>query len=1120
MTKLNRNKKFIKLIYLAAIVPLFALGGLVNNKNIKPVYASVSDQATYGTNCQSGYYNYSNAKSDTGIAFPTLQKFTTDYGVFYVGDDEDLDGVINYEITGDKTIKIKAPFILPYVDDVATSKWGFFRFVQTQLFNEDVWDNVKTIKTDGNGQLNTTSISIKGTEYGGSGISDVSFSLNPIMETSGHKAIQNLTITLNKNINDYEYLKIDLGDISYTSVAGSEIEYDERMLVLYKNDNPLNYIIELNPSSQTKIVEGTKINENMPNSPIWYETASTTGHPYSFENEHNAYTYVYNSLKNDVNNHKLISKTYNSTVPGFNFPSPINYVDIFGSSISSSSAKVVDSSQFTHGSNYDIVLLPKYKTNFFDSNLKLEIESLYAFKQTDMEGIGTFLETEALKFVKQRDVFTNKYPANAYEGENTVFKDYEFYKDLSLKSHETITYNSASYGADYFASHAITGQTPYTPENHEFITYPDSVIGGQIKSYKNVFNVKEPEGYEWGGFYTYPFGTDAFKNIWASLLSGADEIAQYTTKASETENKVEFISSDALFVSISKDEGNPTYLVSETTYNISPTNYATIKNQDFKYYNFSEKGIYNIKLYNRGTDKVVNKTLVVYDESDITVTNNTATNKKLELKINKPSGSIFDSLKIYKSTDTTGHLDQQFYSETLSTPLTNQQLTDGGFIQLSFDDDGHEIKSSTTLYTFNEDSASLTNPFAYTFYIQATLLNETKYFKAYWNYRPAQADTINININNWEANVGYSTTYTVTVTSSTGEDVDPSTKGYNVIIDDPTIVSIDKASAKITGLKAGTTNVKFELANGLGYQNKTIIITDKEDLRKEIRVPSETLNLNVNEQVSFVAIANPTKLFDQQFTYSFSTPGIAKYENGKVVGLCAGTTNMIISHASPELADKVVTITVEALPSTYTLTSNCGEHGTFTGNKVTYQANETANVTIKADQGYEIESITFNDETISITNNSEMLVSKVINKDSVLTATFKERTSPIPTTYNLTVNNGEGGTVTGNKATYNDGETMTVVVTANENYEIDTITFNNETVEVTNNETMTVTKTINSDSSLTITYKAKSTPTPDPTPGDSKTPVIIGVACGVGAVIIGLLTFLIIKAKKSGSMKK
>ena len=75
-------------------------------------------------------------------------------------------------------------------------------------------------------------------------------------------------------------------------------------------------------------------------------------------------------------------------------------------------------------------------------------------------------------------------------------------------------------------------------------------------------------------------------------------------------------------------------------------------------------------------------------------------------------------------------------------------------------------------------------------------------------------------------------------------------------------------------------------------------------------------------------------------------------------------------------------------------------------------------------------------------------------------------------------------------------------------------------IEVTNKETMTVTKTINSDSSLTITYKAKSTPTPDPTPGDSKTPVIIGVACGVGAVVIGLLTFLIIKAKKSGSMKK
>ena len=1129
MTKLNRNKKFIKLIYLAAIVPVFALGALVsnNNKNVKPVFAASeglkpTDVATYG-GLHGGYYDVSKALSDTGEAFPNVSPYSaTQYGAIYLANPSQLDGTINYSIVDEHTIKIEAPYILPCVDCTTTGHQLSARFTRYvwwgedgEYFKEDVWKNEIKIKSNRAGQLNAKGLTIKGTKLGSVSESTLTYQKQDIDHNNEKFALQNLVITLTDSIYDYKELTLDFGKINYTDlVYTDQVASDGFIYTSAPCDEGSEYELKftLNPSSQ-RTLHGEKL-PYIADSETWYEIPTKpSGNYKSVDSLSFANQQISNDLPNIQDN-----LTYIGAAQGFG---EYTYEDQYGNRVTTNALKPHDEGTYIPSSNYDVYVAAEYRRTGYN----IEINDVYAF--SDLSKCNEFKASQRDKLIKTCDVFKDHYPVAAFNLEHSpLFTDYEFYKNGVMVDvpgeDEYAMYHTPN--STTMQQVAIEGDYFPLQEQESFYSLPNIKHGDTTVSFHNFFIANQRSANEsYWNKQCSPSGTDSFKSIINTLFSDSSspiDTISYVTDETETNNKITFKSADKLFVSIIKDEEDPTPLTASTTYNLhSGTDYATINIGGITSpdYNFSDPGTYKIKLTNRGSDFSIEKTLNVYDKKDFLLQTTKANNKELDMKIALPTGSALDSLKIYKKSNSSEHTAGQTYIEELNAV---PDLT--GYSQLTQDDNSKVITPSVSSYSFKHANSSLINPFADTYYVEAVLYNQPKYYKLHWNYVPAQADTIKVDVANWVSNVGYQTSYAVTYSSTTGEDVDPSKEDYTISIEDPTIISIDKDNQIIKGLKAGTTTATFTLTEERGSVTKTFIIQDTEANRKEIRPSSSNVEVQVLHDVDFSAYANPLSLFDQsKLTYTIADTTVASYANGKISGLKVGSTTLTISHPSEELKDVVVPIVVKEIPTTqYTLTVTCGEHGSVTGNQQTYAAGTTATLNIKADQGYQINSISFNGENITITNDQEMCLSKVINQNSTLVVTFKERTSPVPTTYNLTVNNGEGGTVTGNKATYNDGETMTVVVTANENYEIDAITFNNETIEVTNKETMTVTKTINSDSSLTITYKAKSTPTPDPTPGDSKTPVIIGVACGVGAVVIGLLTFLIIKAKKSGSMKK
>ena len=168
----------------------------------------------------------------------------------------------------------------------------------------------------------------------------------------------------------------------------------------------------------------------------------------------------------------------------------------------------------------------------------------------------------------------------------------------------------------------------------------------------------------------------------------------------------------------------------------------------------------------------------------------------------------------------------------------------------------------------------------------------------------------------------------------------------------------------------------------------------------------------------------------------------------------------------------------------YTVTIAPTEHGTVTADKTAAKAGERVNLTVTPDADWQIASLTVTDaegnEVDLVNGHFTMPASSV-----TVTAVFEE------VMHTVTVSDTVNGTVTADPTSAHTGDTVTLTVTPDEGWELDTLTVTygeNQTVDVTNNQftmpasDVTVTATFKLiDFTVTVAAYENGTVTADPT---------------------------------------
>ncbi|MBO4870588.1 MAG: leucine-rich repeat protein [Muribaculaceae bacterium] len=148
-------------------------------------------------------------------------------------------------------------------------------------------------------------------------------------------------------------------------------------------------------------------------------------------------------------------------------------------------------------------------------------------------------------------------------------------------------------------------------------------------------------------------------------------------------------------------------------------------------------------------------------------------------------------------------------------------------------------------------------------------------------------------------------------------------------------------------------------------------------------------------------------------------------------------------------ADVTVSATFSLIPPpTFAITIDENiENGTVTADKEEAEEGDTVTLTVTPAEGYQLETITVNPETLELVVEVNENNQFIMPADNVtVTATF----SLIPPTmYTITIDeNIENGTVTADKAEAEEGEIVTLTVTPAEGYQLENITVSPETLEL------------------------------------------------------------------------
>ena len=210
-----------------------------------------------------------------------------------------------------------------------------------------------------------------------------------------------------------------------------------------------------------------------------------------------------------------------------------------------------------------------------------------------------------------------------------------------------------------------------------------------------------------------------------------------------------------------------------------------------------------------------------------------------------------------------------------------------------------------------------------------------------------------------------------------------------------------------------------------------------DDVTVSATFKKSTYTVTVNPVENGTVVANPTSgNMGDEITLTITPAEGYELESVTVTGVNTNVAVTVTDGKFTMPADNV-TVTATFKKSTYTVTVNPSENGTVVANPTSGNMGDEITLTITPAEGYELESVTVTgvntNVAVTVTGGKFTMPAD----DVVVIATFRE----IPvTTYTITVNPSDNGTVTPSKTEAAEGDVITLTVTPAEGYELETLT--------------------------------------------------------------------------------
>ena len=173
-------------------------------------------------------------------------------------------------------------------------------------------------------------------------------------------------------------------------------------------------------------------------------------------------------------------------------------------------------------------------------------------------------------------------------------------------------------------------------------------------------------------------------------------------------------------------------------------------------------------------------------------------------------------------------------------------------------------------------------------------------------------------------------------------------------------------------------------------------VTQNETIQAVFEVPVQSislsfteLNLKVGESKALPSVTViPSNATDQTITWVSNDPGIAKIENGKVIGVSARSVNLVASSSNQKKA--TLKVVVQAVKHTVTVQLVAEGTNQSLGTK-SYEVEQGKTVTLKASELGAEAKYEFVKWDRNGTVSSEQSISFVVNSSETLKAIFKEK---------------------------------------------------------------------------------------------------------------------------------
>ena len=211
------------------------------------------------------------------------------------------------------------------------------------------------------------------------------------------------------------------------------------------------------------------------------------------------------------------------------------------------------------------------------------------------------------------------------------------------------------------------------------------------------------------------------------------------------------------------------------------------------------------------------------------------------------------------------------------------------------------------------------------------------------------------------------------------------TSGGTVTFQVPNLANVNFKGWKRNGQIVETGNT-YTLSN----------VTQNETIQAVFEIPVQSislsfteLNLKVGESKALPNVTViPSNATDQTITWLSNDPGIAKIENGKVVGVSAGPVNLVASSSNQKKA--TLKVVVQAVKHTVTVQLVAEGTSQSLGTK-SYEVEQGKTVTLKASELGAEAKYEFVKWDRNGTVSSEQSISFVVNSSETLKAFFKEK---------------------------------------------------------------------------------------------------------------------------------